>query len=122
MNILIVEDSLDLAEIYEFHLRKNGRIIKSTSTPPEALNFLEQNYFDIVISDYILPNMNGLDFCNLVSNRYKTKCVIISAVAGIELENIKKSGFDYFEKAMFSFDDFQEYFDNLELELKSLFV
>lgn len=61
--ILIVEDNDDDAEILQIHLKKHKDFnILRVSRGDEGLNMLEENIFDIILLDYGLPDMNGIDF------------------------------------------------------------
>ena len=70
--ILLVEDNLVLSKMvqkylnveYNVHIEKNGF---------EALKFLENNdTIDIIISDIMMPVMNGLEFCKRVKSNVAT--------------------------------------------------
>ena len=70
--ILLVEDNLELGKMvqkylnveYNVHIEKNGF---------EALKFLENNdTIDIIISDIMMPVMNGLEFCKRVKSNVAT--------------------------------------------------
>ena len=60
--ILIVEDDKELRELFGRVLMKQGYEICETSNGKEALNALHQNFFDLVISDIMMPVMDGYEF------------------------------------------------------------
>ena len=61
--ILIVEDDDDDAEILQIHLKKHKDFnISRVSRGDEGLKILEENIFDIILLDYGLPDINGIDF------------------------------------------------------------
>jgi adenylate cyclase len=69
INILIVDDDLKIADLLKIHLLKLGNISCSTVSHPEAaITFLEEERFDIVVSDLRMPGMSGLQFLTYVND------------------------------------------------------
>ncbi|MFW9922421.1 MAG: response regulator [Candidatus Thorarchaeota archaeon] len=64
INILLVDDEANLLEASKLYLEKlSSKFNVSTlSSAYEALNVLKKKDFDIIISDYQMPNMDGLEF------------------------------------------------------------
>ena len=60
--ILIVEDDLDNRESLRAILDVLGHLPVVTSDGNEALRVLQTNEVDLVITDVVMPGMNGLDF------------------------------------------------------------
>lgn len=73
--ILVVEDDHDLSDIIQFYLKRAGHIPVSAYTCAEAEKLLEQQVFDLLILDVVLPDRKGLDLCTTV--RKKSLCPII---------------------------------------------
>ena len=59
--ILIAEDDLELRQHFLHVLLKNGYTVKGVSDGQEALDALEKDYYDLIISDIMMPNMDGYD-------------------------------------------------------------
>ena len=59
--ILIAEDDRELRQLFQHILLKNGYTVKGVSDGQEALNALEKDYYDLIISDIMMPNMNGYE-------------------------------------------------------------
>ena len=59
--ILFVDDEPDVNEAFSYVLRKRGFEVRSAFSVKEALNILETWIPDIVLSDYIMPKLNGGD-------------------------------------------------------------
>ncbi len=66
--ILIVEDSRTQAEILKATLEKNGYTVIAAENGRSALEELEKTRPDIIISDVIMPVMDGYEFCRTVKN------------------------------------------------------
>lgn len=60
--ILIVEDDRDLSQLFSKVLTKNGYSVTSAANGKEALEEMENTFFDIVISDIMMPVMDGYEF------------------------------------------------------------
>ena len=64
--ILIAEDDPVSRRMLEKNLVKAGRKVVSTSNGREALESLRKNYYPIVITDWIMPVMDGLELCRAI--------------------------------------------------------
>ena len=60
--ILIAEDDRELRRLFAHVLIKNGFAVKEVSDGKEALDAMENDYFDVIISDVMMPNMDGYEF------------------------------------------------------------
>jgi DNA-binding response OmpR family regulator len=77
---------------YEVLIANNGR---------EALNFLEKNRIDLVISDIRMPDINGLDLLVRIKKEYpQTKVIIMTAYgsADVQKEANQRGSLYYVEK------------------------
>ncbi|MBQ7915207.1 MAG: response regulator transcription factor [Firmicutes bacterium] len=59
--ILIVEDDRELRQLFEHVLVKNGYAVKGVSNGQEALDAMENEYYDLIISDIMMPVMDGYE-------------------------------------------------------------
>mgnify|MGYP003209607999 FL=1 len=59
--ILIAEDDIELCRLFSHVLSKNGYCVKGVSNGQEALNELDKDYFDLIISDIMMPVMDGYE-------------------------------------------------------------
>lgn len=66
--VMIVEDDSDVSYLEEVSLLNNGFNVVAFNNPIGALDYLEDNHVDIIISDVMMPQMNGYDFCAKVKN------------------------------------------------------
>jgi len=60
--ILLVEDELLLREGVQETLEVNGYAVIGAADGIEALDWLEQTQVSLVITDLVMPNMNGVEF------------------------------------------------------------
>ncbi|HRX16482.1 MAG TPA: response regulator [Spirochaetota bacterium] len=68
MNILIVEDKQEARYLLEVLLKSRGYVTVSASNGREGLQKLDNNKIDLIISDILMPEMDGFKFCTLVKS------------------------------------------------------
>ena len=61
LKILIVEDDTELRQLFSHVLMKNGYAVKGVSNGQEALNALDAEYYDLIISDIMMPILDGYE-------------------------------------------------------------
>ena len=59
--ILIAEDDTELCELFQRVLEKNGYYVKGVLNGKKALEALENDYYDLIISDIMMPVMDGYE-------------------------------------------------------------
>ena len=61
LKILIAEDDRELRQLFTHVLIKHGYIVTGVSNGQEALNALDNDYYDLIISDIMMPVMDGYE-------------------------------------------------------------
>lgn len=61
IHILVVEDDREICHLYSRVLTKNGYQVTGVSNGQEALDAIDHTYFDLIISDIMMPVMNGYE-------------------------------------------------------------
>jgi len=99
-NILIVEDNKENANFLEAALRKTRCFITIAETGVEAINTLKNTHCDLVILDWMLPDVSGETIAKDIKKDYKIPIIVVTALAMIEDRNkIMKRNIDaYFAK------------------------
>ena len=78
--ILIVEDDKELSQLFQKVLEKNGYQVKSASDGALALEILDKEYIDLIISDIMMPVMDGYELVSeLRSAGYQIPVLMITA-------------------------------------------
>lgn len=79
MNVLIVEDSFAQADRLRHLLEEHGFQISSAPNGSDALSLLEGQQFQLVISDIVMPGMDGYSLCRTIKTdeRWKSTPVIL---------------------------------------------
>jgi twitching motility two-component system response regulator PilH len=71
--ILIVDDSVTLREMVSGILKNNGLTVVEASNGLEAKERIEASLPDLVITDLIMPGMNGYELCRWLKNNPSSK-------------------------------------------------
>lgn len=66
-SILVVEDEPGIAEVLRYNLERNGFAVQVLNDGLEAQRELQQNPPDLVVLDWMLPGLSGLDLCRQLS-------------------------------------------------------
>ncbi|MGC9006907.1 MAG: response regulator transcription factor, partial [Sulfurihydrogenibium sp.] len=80
MKILIVEDNLALNNSLKEILELNGYIVDAAFDADEAINFLENSFYDIIIMDIMLPDIDGFALTKMIREKgIKTPIIMLTA-------------------------------------------
>lgn len=78
--ILIAEDDRELRQLFSHILTKNGYVTRGVSNGQEALDELDRDYYDLIISDIMMPVMDGYELVRLLrSSGNNTPVMMITA-------------------------------------------
>lgn len=77
--ILLVEDEEKIKEMVASYLANEGFQVKTAATGPEALHLLEQHNFDLVVLDWMLPGLSGLEVCKQVRQKSDVPIIMLTA-------------------------------------------
>lgn len=97
--ILIVEDNKSMQEMLRHILEEKNFLVKAADDVLSALQILNKESFQVIISDLQLPDMDGLSFLKKVKY-LPIPFIILTAFGSIELavEAIKEGAFDFVSK------------------------
>lgn len=100
-NILIVEDEDTLRDSLQRILKREGYEVETAGSSEAALRILDSRRSDVILSDIILPGMDGLEFMRQCKEKYPgTTIIIMTAFASIESAvcAMKAGAYDYLVK------------------------
>ena len=76
--IILVDDEKMVTSAFKTLLKVEGYSnIECFNKPEDALKYLEENVPDIVVSDFLMPEMNGLEFLTEVKKMYPEVSMIM---------------------------------------------
>ncbi len=84
MRILIVEDNDDLRNFMQHPLRANFDVMVAEDGV-EAWEIIQKQMPDLVVSDVMMPNMDGFELCRLMKSTYETShipVILLTALSG----------------------------------------
>lgn len=99
--ILLVDDERDLLQAIAEFLTAQGYAVDAVEDPGAALDLLDQKVFDLVVTDYRLPGLSGIELLKRVKQRDPDIEVIIITGYGSKesvLEALKLGVYDFIEK------------------------
>lgn len=70
IRILIVDDEIEIRQMLDRHFRYIGYEVDTAENGLEAVEKLSNNYFHIVISDIMMPVMDGVDLLRTIRAQY----------------------------------------------------
>lgn len=100
--ILLVDDNSDFLDFLSACLSTSYNVLKATNGK-DALEILKTENVDIVVSDIMMPDMNGLELCSTIKNDILTShipVILLTARASEEyqLEGLNNGADDYITK------------------------
>ena len=104
MKILVVEDEVAFVMIYRKILEKEGHRMSVARDGANAINILEKETFDVVISDWMMPNTDGMELVGWIRSTVHP-CPFIIVVTALALHQSLKKAFgagvdEFFEKPL----------------------
>ena len=111
--LLIVDDDAEIVELMVDVLGSDGRFdIKTASTGYDAGIMTQKFNPDLILLDYMLPDVNGNIVCKTIKENPEfsnTRIIIISGVINqIEIDDLLKAGAEAFMKKPFSITELIE--------------
>lgn len=67
IHVLLVDDDLVILEIVKVFLERSDNVkVDTCFSAKEAIGTLKEKYYDVIVSDYEMPEMNGISFLKLI--------------------------------------------------------
>src|ERR1044072_2911699 len=100
-SILIAEDEESLREALKLNLELEGYEITTADNGPAVLKLVKNEFFDLIILDIMLPDMDGITVCETIRMQHNNvPSLFLSArnASADRVEGLKKGGDDYLTK------------------------
>lgn len=91
VNILVVEDDIKLNQIVCSYLNKNNYHATGCKNPVEAYDLFYTSTFDLIISDVMMPKVDGFEFAQTIREQNQT--IPILFMTSLDDMPSKKKGF-----------------------------
>lgn len=98
--LLIIEDEKPIAEILSYGFKKEGFTVRTAHTGADGLEAAKNIRPDIVLLDWMLPDLSGVDVCRMLTERYNIPIVMLTARSSIDdkLYGLETGADDYITK------------------------
>ena len=105
-SVLIVEDEPDISEVIRYNLSRAGYRVRNTLDGEEGLIMIKEEKPDVLILDWMLPSVSGLEICRALRRQKDTRDIgiIMLTARGEELDRVQglESGADDYISKPFS--------------------
>jgi DNA-binding response OmpR family regulator len=102
MNILLAEDEPAMSDILQVYLKNEGYAVTVANDGEEALEAIHATHFDLLILDWMMPKLNGIEVAKVAKTLSDVKIIMITAKSTQEDEWLSlNSGMDDFIRKPF---------------------
>ena len=110
MHLLIVEDEAGIIQFLQQGLEEEGYIVSSAADGLKGFELSQKENFDLILLDWMLPKMTGLELCKSIRLKNTTTPIIFLTAKDTVQETIEglKAGANDYIKKPFSFDELVE--------------
>lgn len=91
--LLLVEDNDDFRFYLKDNLKQQYSILEATNGK-DGLNLAQKHVPDLIVSDVMMPEMNGMELCRLIKNEKNTSHIPVILLTARSAEEQKMEGFD----------------------------
>jgi DNA-binding NtrC family response regulator len=112
MKLMLIDDELSILESLKTALRQTGYVCELYQTPVEAVEAYRRGGYDVVITDYMMPGMNGIEVLKAVRGMNSEAYVILlTGYADVEnaIAAVNNGAYAFFRKPL----NFVEFIDTL---------
>ena len=92
--ILLADDEPNQIELMKFNLEKNGFLVKSAYNGEQALDMIYEKKPAVLIADWMMPKMSGIELCKILRSNKDTKSLPIIMLSARSEEADKSLGLD----------------------------
>ena len=92
-NILLIDDDSLQLQMMTAMLHHSSLTISTSTSANKAIEMLQQNRYDLILTDIQMPGMNGIELIKSISDITDAPVIAVTARNDIDIDNIKKYGF-----------------------------
>ncbi len=121
LKVMIVDDDELSLEMMETLLEFNDYLPKKVKNPKEAIELMKNEQFDVLLSDYMMPGMNGLNLIKKIREFDKQIIILFTTayVKDIFDEQLNSYGVRKLFMKPINVDELLKYLDELYLEISN---
>ena len=95
LNVIIIDDYADILEMLDYNLRAKGFNTHPFTNPQDAIEFINPSTTDIIVTDWMMPQIDGLELVRQLRSNAATFSIPIIMLSCIGDENQIGRAFDY---------------------------
>lgn len=93
LTVLIVDDDIDIVELVDEEFRSSGYLTYTAQSGNEAIEVLKEKKVDVIISDYKMPDGNGMDLLKHINKmKHKPAFYFVSGHSDLTSEECESAG------------------------------
>ena len=92
--ILLADDEPNQIELMKFNLEKNGFLVRSAYNGKQALDMIYEKKPSVLIADWMMPKMSGIELCRELRSNKDTKLLPIIMLSARSEDSDKSLGLD----------------------------
>ena len=92
--ILLIDDEPDITELIQFHLEQNEYIVKTAPDGLKGIKIAKEFMPDLILLDVMMPEMDGIEVCQLLKENSKTKNILICFLSARSEDYSQIAGLD----------------------------
>jgi len=99
--IMVIDDEKIVVDMAKMALEHDGYVVETFLNGESALARLKEEAFDVVVTDFKMKGIDGMEVLRTVKEQYpKTKVIMITAFANLDtaIEALRGDVFDFFPK------------------------
>ena len=99
--ILVVDDESDLTLFYRMSLEYHGFEVETFNDPRKALSNFKTDYYDLIILDIKMPNMDGFELYSEIRKRDKKAKVCFLTASELYYKEFRMKEYSALDKSLF---------------------
>ncbi|WP_306643323.1 sigma-54-dependent transcriptional regulator [Sanyastnella coralliicola] len=101
INVLVIDDDVDICGLLQRFLERNGMKVETTFSGNSGVKLLERKKFDVVLTDFRLPDLSGIELIKrLKATRVSSEIIVVTGYSDVRkaIESIRVGAFEYVTK------------------------
>ena len=100
VRLMVVEDEVPIADLLQYGLTREGFQVACTYTAGAAIVMAAQFQPQVILLDWMLPDMDGVELCRILSAEYNVPIIMLTARSDMEdkLKGLESGADDYITK------------------------
>lgn len=98
--VLVIDDEYKIRSLLQLYLIKNEYEVITAESGPFGLDLIEKHRPDLIVLDIVMPEMNGLEVCEKIREKYQIPIIYLSCQQESEtiITGLEAGGDDYLTK------------------------